>query len=77
MKKYLFTYNENDRAVKKALTMLFWRKRGVPNYYDYDIWYIMYYGIPKFLYYKTKAKFTHQDFERLTGKSDKYFSWIG
>ena len=51
MKKYLFNYNKNDRAIKKALTMLFWYKRGVPNYYDYDIWYIMYYGIPKFLYY--------------------------
>lgn len=78
MKKCLFrATKEEDSAVRKALTMLFWHKRGIPNYYDFDIWYIMQYGKVKFLYYKAKAKFSRHSFEYLTGKLNEFFRWIG
>lgn len=77
-KKYLFrATKEDDSAIRKALTMLFWHKRGVPDYYDFDIWYIMQYGKVKFLYYKAKAKISRHDFEHLTGKLDEYYRWLG
>ena len=77
-KKYLFrATKEDDSAIRKALTMLFWHKRGAPDYYDFDIWYIMYYGTLRFLCYKARAKFSRRSFEHLTGKLDEYYRWLG
>ena len=77
-KKYLFrTTREEDGAIRKVLTMMFWHKRVVPDYHDYDIWYIMHYGKLRFLYYKAKAKLTHHNFESLTNKTDEYYKWLG